>query len=198
MAYQKKTATSRKKTVPTPRISNIVKPRGMSLQGWQVALRQQAARKENFGIVEVDSEHSPGEYRVVSPATQGHYQVCYYGEGHELNACSCMDFRTSRLGTCKHLEAVKSWISEKKGRKIHQPDRALTTLYMDYSGEPCVKVRYGREDTKKLKEIFDPLVIDGRFNHMTELRLPDAIRDAFQQSPYFRCRQDVLEYVDHL
>lgn len=188
----------KKKVVSSSRFSNIVKPKDMSLLGWQVALRQQAARKENFGIVEVDPEHSPGEYRVVSPATQGRYQVCYHGEGHELNACSCMDFRTSRLGTCKHLEAVKSWISEKRGRKIHQPDRALTTLYMDYSEEPCVKVRYGREDTKKLKEVFDPLAKDGRFNHLTELRLPDAIREAFQQSPFFRCRQDVLEYTDRL
>lgn len=198
MAYQKKPASHRKKAVPAPRLSNIVKPRGMSLQGWQIALRQQAARKESFGIVEVDSERSPGEYRVISPATQGRYQVCYHGERHELNACSCMDFRTSRLGTCKHLEAVKDWLLEKKGMKIHQPDRALTTLYMDYSEEPYVKFRYGREDTKKLKEIFEPLVKDGRFNHLTELRLPDAIREAFQQSPFFRCRQDVLEYVDHL
>ena len=198
MAYQKKTATSRKKTVPAPRISNIVKPRDMSLSGWQVALRQQAAMKENFGIVEVDTEHSPGEYRVISPATQGRYQVCYYGEEHELNACSCMDFRTSRLGTCKHLEAVKSWISERKSRKIHRPDRALTMLYMDYSEEPCVKVRYGREDTKKLQDIFGPLTRDGSFNRHTRLRLSDAIRQAFHVSPYFRCRQDVLEYADHL
>ena len=193
-----KRAPRQKKSVSTMRISNIVKPGGMSLQGWQVALRQQAARKENFGIMEVDSEQSPGEYRVMSPATQGRYQVHYYGEGHELNACSCMDFRTSRLGTCKHLEAVKSWISEKKSRKIHQPDRSLTTLYMDYSEEPCAKVRYGREDTKKLKDIFGPLTKDGSFNYLTRLRLPDAIREAFQVSLYFRCRQDVLEYADHL
>lgn len=69
MTYSKKTGTSRKKAASVPRLSNIVKPRGMSLQGWQIALRQQAARKENFGIVEVDPEHSPGEYCVMSPAT---------------------------------------------------------------------------------------------------------------------------------
>ena len=198
MAYQKKTDTPRKKAPSAPRLSNIVKPSGMSLEGWQTALRRQAARKENFGIVEVDTEHSPGEYLVISPATQGRYQVHYHGEGHELNACSCMDYRTSRLGTCKHLEAVKIWISDKKSRKIHQPDRTLTTLYVDYSQEPCVKVRYGMEDKTKLKAIFDPLTNDGSFNHLTELRLPDAIREAFQASPFFRCRQDVLEYADRI
>lgn len=137
-------------------------------------------------------DHSPGEYLVISPATQGRYQVHYHGEGHELNACSCMDYRTS------HLEAVKIWISDKKSRKIHQPDRTLTTLYVDYSQEPCVKVRYGMEDKTKLKPIFDPLINDGSFNHLTELRLPDAIREAFQASPFFRCRQDVLEYADRI
>ena len=195
MANNKKTGTSRKKATSVPRLSNIVKPRGMSLQGWQVALRQQAARKENFGIVELDAEHSPGEYRVISPATQGRYQVIYHGEGHELNACSCMDFRTSRLGTCKHMEAVKNWIGEKKSRSVHQPDRTLTTLYMDYSSEPQVKIRYGREDREVLKDIFVPLMPQGSFNHLTELRLPDAIREAFRISPFFRCRPDVLEYA---
>lgn len=198
MAYTRKKNTSTKKSTSAQRLSNIVKPRGMSLAGWQVALRQQAARKEDFGVVEVDTEHSPGEYYVMSPATRGRYEVHYHGEGHELNACSCMDFRTSRLGTCKHLEAVKAWISDKKGRKVYQPDRKITTLYMDYSDEPCVKIRYGSTDQKKLKEIFGPLAPGGSFNHLTELRLPDAIREAFQMSPFFRCRQDVLEYADRL
>ena len=193
-----KRAPRQKKSVSSMRISSIVKPGGMSLQGWQVALRQQAAKKENFGIIEVDSEQLPGEYRVFSPTTQGRYQVCYHGEGHELNACSCMDFRTSRLGTCKHLEAVKSWISEKKSRKIHQPDRSLTTLYMDYSEEPCVKVRYGSEDKQTLKTIFGPLTKDSYFNRLTRLRLPDAIREAFLTSSFFRCREDVLEYADRI
>lgn len=198
MAYIKKTGTSRKKAASTSRISNIVKPRGMSLQGWQIALRRQAAQKENFGIVEVDTSQYPGEYVVVSPATQGKYQVHYHGEGHELNACSCMDFRTSRLGICKHLEAVKIWIAEKKSRSVHQPDRSLTVLYMDYGGEPQVKIRYGREDREALKGIFEPLMPGGSFNHLTQLRLSDAIREAFQLSPFFRCRQDVLEYADRL
>lgn len=73
MAYIKKTGTSRKKAASTSRISNIVKPRGMSLQGWQIALRRQAAQKENFGIVEVDTSQYPGEYVCSS-------EPCYPGK----------------------------------------------------------------------------------------------------------------------
>lgn len=193
---EKKSSVSRKKTVPTLRLTNTVKPGGMSLQEWQIALRRQAAQKENFGILEVDVQHSPGEYLVMSPATHGRYKVLYYGNNHLLNCCSCMDFRTSQLGTCKHMEAVLAWVSDNKGRHIHKPDVTLTTLYMDYTGEPCVKVHYGNEDTGKLKKIFDPLTNKGAFNFLTELRLSGAIREAFGTSSFFRCRQDVLEYAD--
>ena len=192
---EKKSSVRRKKTLPTYRLNNNVKPEGMSLREWQIALRRQAAQKENFGILEVDGQHSPGEYQVMSPATQGRYKVLFYGSNHILNCCSCMDFRTSQLGTCKHIEAVQAWLSAKKGRHIRKSDGTLTTLYMDYTGEPCVKVHYGSEDTEKLKKIFDPLTNNGAFNFLTEMRLPMAIREAFGVSPFFRCRQDVLEYA---
>ena len=188
--------TTRKKSTPkTTRISNVVKPSGMTPVEWQTHLRKYAAEKETFGIVEVDSVHAPGEYMVMNPKTGGRYQVLYYGQGHELNCCSCMDFKTSRLGTCKHIEAVKSWIGEKSSRQIHRPDASTTTLYMDYSQEPQVSVRYGREDQERLSGIFAPLMPGGAFNFLTLLRLPDAIREAFQASPYFTCRQDVLDFA---
>lgn len=70
MQMEKKRNVRRKKTVSAPRMSNTVKPGGMSLQEWQIALRRQAAQKETFGISEVDVRNSPGEYRVMSPLTQ--------------------------------------------------------------------------------------------------------------------------------
>ena len=108
---------TKKKTAPkTTHISNIVKPTGMTPVQWQTHLRKYAAEKETFGIVEVDPDHAPGEYQVMNPRTISQYRVIYYGAGHELNLCACMDFKTSRIGTCKHMEAVKSWIEEKTSR----------------------------------------------------------------------------------
>ena len=45
-------------------MSEVMKPSGMTLEEWQVALRQQAAMSENFGIEPIDEELSPGEYWV--------------------------------------------------------------------------------------------------------------------------------------
>ena len=195
----KQMRTAKKKTTPKiTRISNIVKPAGMTPVQWQTLLRKYAAEKETFGILEVDPVHAPGEYQVINSTSRSQYRVIYYGLEHELNCCSCMDFKTSRIGTCKHIEAVKSWIDEKTSRHICRPDPSGTTLYMDYTQEPCVKIRYGREDRQKLKRIFDPLMPGGSFNYLTELRLGDAIREAFQASPFFTCRQDVLDYAARL
>lgn len=191
--------TAKKKTAPkTTRISNIVKPSGMTPTQWQSYLRKYAAEKETFGISEVDSVHSPGEYQVINPRTSNRYGVIYYGAGHELNGCSCMDFKTSRIGTCKHMEAVKSWIEDKPSRRIHRPDPSVTTLFMDYMQEPCVRVHYGKEDRHELKTIFDPLMPNGSINILTQLRLPDAIREASKTSSYFICRPDVLDYANRL
>ena len=70
----------------------------------QTKLRVQAAERETFTITGVGN----GEYIVGNYATSQRYEVVWKGMDHPLNRYSCMDFRTSGLMTCKHLEAVKN------------------------------------------------------------------------------------------
>ncbi len=106
-----KTGNAKKrKTVKQTKISWIVKPEGMTLTEWQIALRKQIAQEEHFGISCVDEKLLPGEYSVKTPKTKQEYKVVYRGAKSEWNYCSCFDFKTAQLGTCKHLEAVKLWI----------------------------------------------------------------------------------------
>ncbi len=88
------------------------KPDGMDLKTWQQKLRKQAAKEAQFLIFSVDEENAPGEYRVNNPRKRETYKVVYRGARSPWNYCSCMDFKTSQLGTCKHLEAVKMWIGQ--------------------------------------------------------------------------------------
>ena len=78
----------------------------MSLKEWQIKLRVQAADKDNFSI----TGNGNGEFVVSNYSTSHKYEVVWKGLGHPLNRCSCMEFRTSHLMTCKHLEAVKKHI----------------------------------------------------------------------------------------
>ena len=89
------------------RLSNVVKPDDMSLEEWQRTLRRQAAEREMLGVQAVDAKLCPGEYRVTNPKSKEEYKVVYRGENSTWNYCSCMDFKTSQLGTCKHLEAFE-------------------------------------------------------------------------------------------
>ena len=86
MANTKKSTTRTKKAAPSQRISNIIKPRGMSPREWQVTLRRQQAQKEAFAIREADSARAPGEYAVGNAKTRNEYRVSFYGKGHPLNS----------------------------------------------------------------------------------------------------------------
>ena len=96
---QKKKSTSKKKV----KVSHIVKPDNMTLDEWQIKLRRQVAEPNLVNIRCVDDKLCPGEYIVNNPKTRNDYKVVYRGANSEWNYCSCMDFKTSRLGTCKHI-----------------------------------------------------------------------------------------------
>lgn len=187
---------SRKKSsAKSHRLSNVTKPSGMTLQHWQVTLREQAAEKETFGISEVGPVGAPGEYLVRNPVTRSSHLVHYHGMDHPFNSCSCMDFRTSRLGTCKHIEAVREWIGAKRSRMVRHPDPATTLLFMDYKAFPRPRVRYGSRDREKLRKVFEGITdLNGYITDSGAFKLANAIQDARQASGHFVCRGDVIEY----
>ena len=120
-------------------------------------LRQQAAKTERFIINSIDEELYPGEYVVRNPEKRNEYKVVYRGANSEWNYCSCLDFKTSRLNTCKHIEAVKHGFIGKKGARVHREIPPYTSVYLSYRGERCVKIRIGsdnKEAYEKLAEAY--------------------------------------------
>ena len=115
------------------RLSNTIKPVDMGLEEWQVALRQEQAKRERFIISETSSLFSPGEYKVRNPRSRHQYKIIYRGEYSPWNYCSCPDFRTSGLGTCKHVEGVKLWL-QAEGKEVHreEPDYSSVYRYEEY------------------------------------------------------------------
>jgi SNF2 family DNA or RNA helicase len=72
----------------------------------QIDLRRQRARAANFGIENVGKNRVFSDYRVTNPQTKGQYTVTVRGFDTGDNACTCPDFKSNTLGTCKHIEAV--------------------------------------------------------------------------------------------
>lgn len=177
------------------RLSHTVKPADMGLEEWQVALRQQQAQRERFTISELSPQFSPGEYQVRNPRTRSQYKVIYRGAYSPWNYCSCPDFRTSGLGTCKHVEAVKLWL-QAEGKEPHQEVPDYTSIYVDYRGERSIRIRFSEAHRKELTAL-----AQGYFDQAFVLR-PEAyatfdtfIEKARTIDPSLRCYPDALEMV---
>ncbi len=180
----------------SPKISYINKPENISVQEWQVKLRQQAAENEQLAISCVDDKLCPGEYEVRNPQTANTYKVVYRGAKSEWNYCSCMDFKTSRLGTCKHVEAVKKWISSKRRLRVHQQIPPYTSVYLSYRDERCVKIRIGTDNHETYsalaKKYFDS---QNTLKPTSFIKFGSFIEEATQISDTFRCYADAVKFI---
>ena len=185
-----------RKTKKKVKISHIVKPEKMSLEEWQIKLRKQVTDIEHFNISCVDDDLFPGEYIVRNPEKNNEYKVVYRGANSEWNYCSCMDFKTSRLGTCKHIEAVKKWFGGKRGVHVHRELPPYTSVYLSYQDERCVKIRIGSDN----KEAYEQLAKDYfDKNHVLKktayARIGSFLKQARQISDTFRCYKDAIDFI---
>ena len=188
-----KKTTKKKKKV---KVSHIVKPENMTLEEWQIKLRKQVTDIEHFDISCVDDALCPGEYIVRNPEKNNEYKVVYRGANSEWNYCSCMDFKTSRLGTCKHIEAVKKWFGGKRGVHVHRELPPYTSVYLSYRDERCVKIRIGSDN----KEAYEQLAKDYfDKNHVLKksayARIGSFLKQARQISDTFRCYKDAIDFI---
>lgn len=197
---KRKTGTKKSAPVKT-RISHTRKPENMNDTEWQIILRQQIAADENFDIQKTSDGAVFGDYKVQSGKSSNTYKVALRSADNSLNFCSCPDFKTNQLGTCKHIEAVLLKIKSKPALKRqlaipHIPP--YTSVYLDYSGRRKVKLRIGTENTaeyKKLaKSFFDKelMLMENAF-----LQFEIFLQKAHSLHPEFRCYADALEFIVH-
>lgn len=186
----------KKNATKSDKVSYYSKPAVMSLEEWQIKLRKQAAATELFSISCVDDDLCPGEYTVRNPLKRNIYKVVYRGAGSPWNYCSCMDFKTSRLGTCKHIEAVRLWLNGKKGLRVRKELPAYTSVYLSYASERCVKIRIGSDNQEQFQllanEYFD---VDSVLKESSYARFGTFLKQARLISDTFRCYQDAIDFV---
>lgn len=131
-----------------PKLSRLAAPAGLSPVDWQRGLRRQFGREQVFGLENLGSEPFFSEFRVSNPVSKSSYRVAIRGLGPGGNFCSCPDYATSELGTCKHLEFTLARLEKKRGaRKAfargYQP--AFSELYLRNDGQRRVHFRAGTD-----------------------------------------------------
>src|SRR5262249_25864636 len=98
----------------------------------QIDIRRQRAVEGKFTIKNLGRNRVFSDYQVVNPATGGQYQVSIRGFEVGDNTCTCPDYRTNTLGTCKHVEAVLTTLRDeapvslrKRKAKVIRPEVQL-------------------------------------------------------------------------
>src|SRR2546430_1730805 len=131
-----------------PKLSRTHAPADLSPVEWQRGLRRQFGREQAFGLENLTGEPFFSEFRVSNPASKSSYRVAIRGLGPGGNFCSCPDYATSELGTCKHLEFTLARLEKKRGARAafargYQP--AFSELYLRNDGKRCVHFRAGTD-----------------------------------------------------
>src|SRR5438876_436897 len=96
--------TAERKRRPAAKLSRLQKPEHLSLEEWQTELRRQFGRAQKFRLTNLGGHPVFSEFRVVNPQSGSAYRVRIRGPRPGDNACTCPDFATNTLGTCKHVE----------------------------------------------------------------------------------------------
>ena len=189
-------AKNRKRRSSGLKLSAVVKPPRMSLTEWQVNLRKQMAFGETYAIHPVDEENLPGEYAVSNALTRQQYKVVYRGERSEWNYCSCMDFKTSRLGTCKHIEGVKLWIKDKRGQRVHEELPPYSSVYLSYTDERKVKMRIGADHRAEFERLATRFLDDDMvLPEKNYPRFGELLMEARKIDDTFRFYPDAVDHI---
>src|SRR6266481_1530410 len=144
-------------TKPTkePKLSRTHAPADLSPAEWQRGLRRQFGREQSFGLENLGSDPFFSEFRISNPVSKSGYRVAIRGLGPGGNFCSCPDYATSELGTCKHLEFTLARLEKKRGARAafargYHP--AFSELYLRNDGKRCVHFRAGTDCPPTVRE----------------------------------------------
>lgn len=180
------------------RISNKVCPEGMTIEEWQIALRREQAIESDFSVEHLDDNRIWGDY-LVSSQVGGRYKVAFRGVCSERNYCSCLDFRTNGLGTCKHLEAVTLFLQERvegypwSGRSYNAD---YSSVFVSYKGGRHIRMRIGTEQPERFLQLYNRyfdeqgVLPQSRYRELGELNDLGA-----SISPTFRVYEDVYDFA---
>ncbi|MCA9417658.1 MAG: DEAD/DEAH box helicase family protein, partial [Candidatus Omnitrophica bacterium] len=198
----KKTTKRRKVKQAPKRTPRTRKPKEMSLEEWQVALRREYAREQKFQFNNLGEEPIFSEFAVTNPESRRTYRVAIRGEELGVNFCSCPDFSVNTLGTCKHIEWLLARLRRKRGAKgafeegFHPP---YSEVYLEYGARRRVRFREGAECPPKFRReverFFDE---DGRLREKAVGEFERFQKLSSDSKHEVRVYDDALDFIARL
>ena len=134
----------------------------------QLALseREKRAKEEKFKLKSSDGDSPWTDYTITSATSGKSYRVALRGEERGISYCSCPDFRTNTLGTCKHvmhaLHRVRTKFDARQRRK--PPVRTELSVHLAYGEQLKLRIglpkRLGEEAERIIRPLADRDVTD--------------------------------------
>jgi superfamily II DNA or RNA helicase len=190
---------TRKQATAAPRVSRLHQPPDMSLEEWQRELRRQFGREQKFELQNLGEHPIFSDFRVTNPASGSTYRVAIRDTELGRNFCSCGDFKTNHLGTCKHIEFTLAKVLSGRGAKralLAGYEPAYSSISLEYGPQRHVRFRAGRDCPQALvlmaKRHFDR---NGRLTPFGFGAFDRLVADARALDPELRIYDDVLPFV---
>jgi superfamily II DNA or RNA helicase len=189
----------RRPAVVPRKLSRLHKPEMMSLEAWQIALRRQLGREETFALTNVGDRPIFSEFHVTNPKSGNTYRVVIRGGSPGSNFCSCPDFATNTLGTCKHVEFTLARLERRRDARAaltHGWSPPYSEIYVRYGARREVRFRPRADAPATLRRLagryFDP---DGVLRPEAARHFEDFIAETELIDPGRRCYDDALALV---
>jgi superfamily II DNA or RNA helicase len=171
----------------------------MSLEEWQIGLRRQFGKEQPFTLKNLGEERIFSEFEVTNPQSKNSYRVQVRGARPGDNFCSCPDFATNTLGTCKHIEFTLAMLERKRGgpaelRAGFQP--AYSEVYLQYGARREVRFRPGTTCPVPLARLATQYFsADGALLSDAFGTFEMFLTKASEIEPELRCGDDVLSFI---
>jgi superfamily II DNA or RNA helicase len=198
ISFKSKSA-KKKKVEVSKKIPYYRKPENLTLDQWQIGLRKQFGQDNEFAIKNIGQEKFFSDFQVTNNITNNSYKVAIRSADDSQNFCECLDFKTNRLGVCKHISATMQHLSKIHGSKKAFKDGfqpTYSSVYLDYRNGREIKIRVGSENQAAYialaKTYFDQnFALKSASFSVFELFLEEANK----LSERFRCYPDALDFV---
>ena len=189
----------KKETRKAAKLSRLYKPANMSLEDWQIELRRQFGRDQDFSFKNLGSHPIFSEFEVTNPQNNNRYRVAIRGPRVGDSFCSCPDFATNELGTCKHVEFTLASLEQKRGGKAalqagFQPP--YSEVFLQYGARRDVRFRPGTDCPVELARLAARYFgSDGTLLPKMFAKFETFLADANHFDHDLRCYDDVLGFV---
>ncbi len=162
----------------------------------QIDIRRQRAREGKFQIENIGKNRVFSDYRVTNPQSGGQYTVGIRGFDVGDNTCTCPDFRSNTLGTCKHVEAVLDTLRDEK-TTVRQKKAVVTRpeVTLHYREQLRLRIQIPARHSDALEQLtrkfFDA---QGFWNNTSTY---DELIAAIEQVPeQVTVMSDAMEFID--